>query len=123
MTASPPRWESWAPPMSPPHERGLDRDQAEAIAAAWWETDCHLASALMWEAYAAILPPALAVAQVATGGQSVSYGTAVPPGELGLALSRAAWHRALAATAGSVELVLARRAATPARHDGNAEGG
>ena len=49
----------------------------------------------MWEHYAAILPPSLPVAQVATGMQSVSYGRAVPGGELGAAITRAAWHRSL----------------------------
>ena len=44
----------------------------------------------MWEAYAAALPPALAVAQVSTGAQSVSYGQATPGGDLGAALARAA---------------------------------
>ena len=47
----------------------------------------------MWESYAATLPPELAVAQVSTGAQSVSYGRATPGGELGAALTRAAWHR------------------------------
>ena len=105
---SPARWETWAPPLSPPAENGLDADEARAIAAAWWDDDPHLAAALMWEAYAATLPPALAVSQVSTGAQTVSYGRGgIPSGELGLAMSRAAWHRSLAATAGSVPLAQA----------------
>lgn len=99
-----PAWESWAPPLSPPAERGLDAGHAAAIAAAWWDTDPHMCAALMWESYAATLPPALPVAQVSTGAQSVSYGRALPGGELGAAMSRAAWHRSLAASTGSVPL-------------------
>ena len=76
-------WESWAPPLAPPADGGLPYDQAEAIADAWWDDDPHLCSALQWESYAAMLPPALAVAQVSTGAQSVSYGRATPGGELG----------------------------------------
>ena len=102
-------WESWAPPLAPPADGGLPYDQAQAIADAWWDDDRHLCSALQWESYAAMLPPALPVAQVSTGAQSVSYGRALPGGELGLAMSRAAWHRSLAATAGSVPLRLAGR--------------
>ncbi len=42
-------WESWAPPIAPPADGGLDRAEAESIAAAWWECEPHLAAALMWE--------------------------------------------------------------------------
>jgi hypothetical protein len=87
------RWESWAPPLNPPAATGLPYDQAQAIAAAWWHDDPHLCAALMWESYAASLPPAPAVAQVSTGVQSITYGRAIPGGELGMALTRAAWHR------------------------------
>jgi hypothetical protein len=86
-------WESWAPPLDPPTDGGLPADQAQCIADAWWEESPHLAAALMWEAYAATLPPAPAVSQVSTGAQNVSYSPAVPGGALGLALSRAEWHR------------------------------
>ena len=86
-------WEAWAPPLAPPADGGLPYDEAEAIADAWWADDPHLAAALMWESYAAMMPPALAVAQVSTGAQSVSYGRATPGGDLGAALARAAWHR------------------------------
>lgn len=86
-------WQSWAPPLNPPVDNGLPVDQAQCIADAYWATSPHLAAALMWEAYAATLPPQQAVASVSTGTQSVSYGAAVPGGELGLALSRAEWHR------------------------------
>lgn len=109
MTARPP-WESWAPPLAPTAPGGLPRDEAEAIAAAWWDTDRHLAAALMWESYAATLPPAPAVASVSTGVQSVAYSPALPGGELGAALSRAKWHRLMAMTAVSVPLRLARGA-------------
>ena len=59
-----PSWEAWAPPLAPPADGGLPVDDAQAIADAWWDDEPHLAAALMWEAYAATLPPALAVAQV-----------------------------------------------------------
>lgn len=99
-----PSWESWAPPLFPPADGGLPVDDAQAIAAAWWDDDPHLAAALMWESYAATMPPALAVAQVSTGAQSVSYGRATPGGDLGAAMARAAWHRSFT-TGVSVPLV------------------
>ena len=86
-------WQSWAPPLDPPTAGGLPVDQAQCIADAWWDDDPHLAAALMWEAYAATLPPSPSLAAVNTGVQSVSYSPAAPAGEYGLALSRAAWHR------------------------------
>ena len=98
-----PSWESWAPPLFPPADGGLPVDDAQAIADAWWDVDPHLAAALMWESYAATLPPELAVAQVSTGAQSVSYGRATPGGDLGAALTRAQWHRSFT-TAVSVPL-------------------
>ena len=91
--SAPAPWESWGPPISPPTDGGLPVDAAQAIADAWWAEDPHLCAALQWESYAATLPPELAVAQVSTGAQSVSYGRATPGGELGAALTRAAWHR------------------------------
>jgi hypothetical protein len=91
--SSPAAWELWAPPLNPPVEAGLPYDAAQAIADAWWDEDPHLCAALQWEAYAASLPPAPAVAQVSTGVQSVTYGRAIPGGELGMALTRAQWHR------------------------------
>jgi len=72
-------------------------DQAECIAAAAWPIDPHLAAAMMWEAYAAMLPPTPAVASVQTGAQSVSYSPAAPTGDYGLAMARAAWHRSFVA--------------------------
>jgi hypothetical protein len=92
-------WESWAPPLSPPTEGGLGRDEAALIAAAWWECEPHLAAALMWESYAATLPPELPVAMVTTGSQSVAYGQPTPGGALGAALARAHWHRSFTALA------------------------
>jgi hypothetical protein len=56
---------------------------------------------MMWESYAATLPPELPVSMVTTGSQSVAYGQATPGGELGSALSRANWHRSFV-SAGSV---------------------
>ncbi len=97
-------WEAWAPPLAPPADGGLPVEEAQAIADAWWTEEPHLAAALMWEAYAATLPPSLPVAQVATGMQSVSYGRAVPGGELGAALARAQWHRSMLPTLVSVPL-------------------
>jgi hypothetical protein len=86
-------WQSWAPPLDPPTPGGLPEDQAQCIADAWWDDSPHLAAAMMWEAYAAMLPPASALASVSTGAQNVSYSPASPGGDLGAALSRAAWHR------------------------------
>jgi hypothetical protein len=106
MTAAPP-WLAWAPPLDPPEPGGLAADAAEAIALAYWHDDPHLAAALMWEAYAATLPPAAAVSQVATGSQSVTYSPALPGGEVGLALARAEWHRSFT-TLASVPMRAAR---------------
>jgi hypothetical protein len=103
-----PPWESWAPPLAPPADGGLPVDDAQAIADAWWDDEPHLCAALQWEAYAATLPPALAVAQVSTGMQSVSYGRATPGGDLGAALARAAWHRSFLSSLVSVPLRVAR---------------
>jgi hypothetical protein len=89
-------WEAWAPPLSPPADVGLDRDEAELIAAAWWDVDRHLCAAIMWEHYAATLPPELPVSMVTTGSQSIAYGSPVPGGELGAAMARAQWHRSFA---------------------------
>ena len=110
MTTSPPPWEAWAPPLSPPAAGGLPQDHAQAIADAWWDQDPHLCAALQWEAYAATLPMTPTVSQVATGAQSVSYSPALPGGEYGLALARAQWHRSFT-TAVSVPL---HRSAAPA---------
>jgi hypothetical protein len=101
---APSSWEAWAPPLSPPTTGGLDRDEAQAIADACWDDEPHLAAALMWESYAATLPPAPNVTAVSTGVQSVVYNPAMPSGPLGLALSRAAWHRSLMGSLVSVPL-------------------
>ena len=106
MSAAAP-WESWAPPLAPPVDGGLPVEEAQRIADDWWDTEPHLASALQWEAWAATLAPSIPVAQVATGMQSVSYGRAVPGGELGAAMSRAAWHRSFLSALISVPLVSA----------------
>jgi hypothetical protein len=106
-----PPWLSWAPPLDPPTPGGLAAADAAAIALAYWADDPHLCAALQWESYAATLPPAAAVSQVATGSQSVTYNPALPSGEYGLALGRAAWHRSLCSSLVSVPL----RSAGPAR--------
>lgn len=105
MSAGPP-WEAWAPPLAPPASGGLPVDQAQAIAEACWAEDPHLAAALMWEAYAATLPPEPVVSQVTTGVQSVSYSS--PGGLFGTAMARAAWFRSMAGTLASVPLRLSR---------------
>jgi hypothetical protein len=97
-------WEAWAPPLAPPADGGLPRDEAEAIADALWDEEPHLAAALMWESWAATLPPAPAVASVSTGVQSVAYSPAMPGGQLGLALGRAQWHRSMTGSLVSVPL-------------------
>jgi hypothetical protein len=106
--AAGPSWESWAPPLDPPATGGLQLELAGAIADAWWDVDPHLAAALMWESYAATLPPTPAVAQVTTGVQSVSYRPALPGGDYGLAIARAEWHRSFSGAV-SVPLRVAPR--------------
>ena len=94
-------------PLNPPAAGGLPLDNAQAIAAVWWDEDPHLAAALMWESYAATLPVTPTVSQVATGAQSVSYSPAQPAGDYGLAMARASWHRSFT-TAVSVPLEVCR---------------
>lgn len=100
-------WAAWAPPLDPPTAGGLPVATAQAIADATWAIDPHLTAALQWEAYAASLPPAASVAQVSTGAQSVSYSPPMPGGEFGLAMARAAWHRSLMGSGGTVPLDVA----------------
>jgi len=100
-------WVAWAPPLDPPTPGGLPLAQAQAIADAVWATDPHLAAALMWESYAATLPPSPSMASVSTGAQSVSYSPPMPGGDYGAAMARAAWHRSLMGSMASPELVLA----------------
>jgi hypothetical protein len=100
-----PFWQLWAPPLDPPTPGGLPFDTAQMLADATWGTDPHLCAALQWEAYAGMLPPAAAVAQVSTGAQSVSYSPPMPGGDSGLAMARAAWHRSLMSSGIGVELV------------------
>jgi hypothetical protein len=104
---SPSSWESWAPPLAPPADGGLPREEAEAIADACWEDEPHLCSALQWEHYAATLPPTPAVSLVQTGAQSVSYSPAGPVGDYGLAIARAQWHRSFLGSLVSVPLRVA----------------
>ena len=102
--ASSPTWQSWAPPLDPPTPGGLPVADAEQIADAWWHADPHLCAALMWESYAATLPPGSAVSQVQTGMQSVTYSPPMPGGDYGHAISRARWHRSFLPTLVSVPL-------------------
>jgi hypothetical protein len=88
-------------------------DQAEAIAAAYWADDPHEAAALMWESYAAGLPPTPTVAQVATGSQSVSYSPPIPGGDYGLAITRANWHRSLSGSLHTAPMVADSPVAVP----------
>jgi hypothetical protein len=104
VTADPP-WASWAPPLDPPTAGGLNADEAERIAAAWWADDPHRAAALMWESYAATLDPEPSVASVTTGAQSVVY-SGGGGGAFGKASARAAWHWQRCASAGSVPVAL-----------------
>jgi hypothetical protein len=92
-TPAPPLWLAWAPPIDPPTAGGLPADLAQDIAYAMWDSDPHLCAALMWEAYAAMLPPTPAVASMSTGVQSVSYSKSTPTGDYGTAIQRAEWHR------------------------------
>lgn len=101
-----PLWELWAPPLNPPVAAGLPVDVAERIAASWWHVDNYLAMALIWEAYAATLPPEPSVRSVATGAQSVVY-SAGGGGEFGLATARASWFRSRAGSLVSVPLRVA----------------
>lgn len=98
-------WEMFAPPLDPPVDGGLPRCVALAIVDAWWDCDPYLAAALLWESYAASLPPQALVSQVSTGVQSVSYSS--PGGAFGQAMARAAWFRSMAGTLASVPLDLA----------------
>ena len=102
-----PGWQAWAPPLDPPTDGGLPADVAQQIADAYWSSDPHLAAALMWEAYAAMLPPSPSVASVSTGAQSVSYSPPVAGGGFGLAAGRAAYHRSLTCSLDTAVLVLA----------------
>jgi hypothetical protein len=109
VTTPGPAWQAWAPPLDPPTPGGLPIDQAEEIGRGWGSTDedHHLTAAIMWEAYAATLPPAAPVSSVQTGAQSVVYNPAVPGGDYGRAVSRAAWHRSFLTGLVSVPLVVA----------------
>jgi hypothetical protein len=104
MTARPPGWRVWSPPLDPPTAGGLPYADAELIADLHWADDPHLCAALMWESYAATLPPGSAVSQVQTGAQSVTYSPAMPGGEYGQAISRATWHRSFLGNLVSVPL-------------------
>ena len=100
-------------PSGPTHRGGLPADVAQQIADAFWATDPHLAAALMWEAYAAMLPPAPAVASVSTGAQSVSYSPPVAGGDFGLAMGRAEYHRSLMCSMDTAPLEVADPGAVP----------
>ncbi len=104
-----PDWRAWAPPLDPPTAGGLPEADAEEIAAAYWDDDPHEAAMIMWENYAAMLPPMPTVAQVATGSQSVSYSPPMPGGDYGLAIGRAAWHRSFLGTLRTAPLTVGPR--------------
>jgi hypothetical protein len=97
-------WEAWAPPLDPPVAGGLDAETAQEIADATWAVNPHLCAALQWEAYAATLPPGPSVAQISTGGQSVSYSPPAALGDYGTAMARAAWHRSFLSSLATVPL-------------------
>jgi hypothetical protein len=61
----------------------------------------------MWESWAAMLAPTASVSSVSTGAQTVSYSPPSPPGEYGLALARAQWHRDCCSSLCSVPLRVA----------------
>jgi hypothetical protein len=86
-------WRLWAPPLDPPDERGLPEVYAQEVADAYWQADPWLCLALMWEAYAASLPPEPAVTSVSTGVQQVVYREGVGGGAFALAMARAQWFR------------------------------
>lgn len=99
-------WRLWAPPLDPPAEGGLPEAYAEEIAAAYWAADQWLALALMWEAYAASLPPEPAVVSVSTGVQSVGY-SGGGGGQFAQAMARAQWFRSQMGSLKSVPLRVA----------------
>lgn len=109
MSGPTPAWERWAPPLNPPDDGGLPRDEAERLASLYWPGDPHLMAALMWEAYAAGLAPSPSVSTVNTGAQTVSYDPPAALGDYGAALARANWHRSfLTGQLHSVPLVVDR---------------
>ena len=97
-------WQAWAPLLDPPTSGGLPYAEAEQIADLYWSSEPHLCAALLWEHYAATLPPGPAVSQVQTGAQSVTYNPPMPGGDYGHAISRARWHRSFCPTLASVPL-------------------
>jgi hypothetical protein len=109
VTTPAPAWQAWAPPLDPPTPGGLPIEMAEDIGRGWGidDEDHHLTAALMWEAYAATLPPAASVSSVQTGAQSVVYNPAVPGGDYGRAIARAQWHRSFVSGLVSVPLLVA----------------
>jgi hypothetical protein len=76
----------------------------QEIAELYWSANPHLAAALMWEYYAAMLAPSPSVASVSTGVQSVAY--TGPGGAFGLAVARAEWHRSQLGDLASVPVVV-----------------
>lgn len=104
-TAPTPLWERWFPPLDPPVDGGLPFDVAEAIAVEWWDCDPHEAAALAWETYAASMEPEPSIRSVTTGVQSVSYDSG--GSKWAQAVARAAWHKSMAGSGGSIPLDLA----------------
>jgi hypothetical protein len=106
MTGTDQTWRAWAPPLDPPDEGGLPVDQAERIALANPRASSHLIAAMLWEAYAAQLPPAPRVIAATTGAQSVQYSQ--PGDPFALAMDRASWHRSFLGDLVSVPLTIDR---------------
>lgn len=96
-------WQAMAPPLNPPDEAGLPEAYAAEIAAGYWETDPWLALALMWEAFAATLPPEPVVVSVSTGAQTVGY-SGGGGGPFAQALARAEWFRGQRGSLVSIQL-------------------
>jgi hypothetical protein len=104
-------WELFGPPTDPPVEGGLPAALAAKIIAV--ERDCPWeTAALLWDAYAAMLPPEPVALSVTTGAQSVGYGPG-GGGAVGAARDRAAMLRDMCGTLVSVPLGADRPQAWP----------
>src|SRR5215468_3156438 len=97
-------WEAFAPPLDPPSDGGLPVVYALEIVGQYWLSDPYLALAMLWEAYAASLPPEPAVVSVSTGAQSIGYGSAGGASAFALAMARAEHFRSMRGGLASVPL-------------------
>lgn len=59
----------------------------------FWPGRPHCMAAMLWDRYAATLPPTVVAAAVTTGMQSVTFGGPTATGAAGTAMARADWHR------------------------------